>query len=236
MVAAEAMPANPATRSLETAGTAGQPVMEAPADRPRAARAVPGARRTLAWAEECLNAGNLSFIGVTVNFTNNEVQGGFGARAGNGGTVKGGNGGNGSAGGPGGDAMGGNGGSGGEAGIGEGGGLFDALSGTLTIKPRLGAKKGSAQAAATNMITGNKAFSSAAGVAGVAGNATVGSGGTPTGGDGVLTHGANGTVDTFTVGVGGGIAIVGTAIIDNTTISDNFASTNDDDVLGTFST
>jgi hypothetical protein len=37
------------------------------------------------------------------------------------------------------------------------------------------------------------------------------------------------------VGVGGGIAIIGTATTDNTTITGNTPSTNDDSVDGTFS-
>ena len=37
------------------------------------------------------------------------------------------------------------------------------------------------------------------------------------------------------VGVGGGIATFGTALIDNTTITGNTASTNDNDVDGTIS-
>jgi hypothetical protein len=37
------------------------------------------------------------------------------------------------------------------------------------------------------------------------------------------------------VGVGGGLATLGAATIDNTTIAGNTASTNDNDVDGTFS-
>ena len=60
--------------------------------------------------------------------------------------------------------------------------------------------------------------------------------GTPHGLAGHATPGNNGSVDTFSVGIGGGIAIIGTAVIDNTTISGNHATTADPDVDGTFST
>ena len=48
-----------------------------------------------------------------------------------------------------------------------------------------------------------------------------------------MLKGQNGTVDTFTVGVGGGIATFGNTTIDNVTITGNTASTNDNDVDGT---
>ena len=180
------------------------------------------------------NASAATFLGVTVNFSNNQVRGGFGGTGAGGGTVKGGNGGNGVVGGTGGNAVAGNGGNGGESGISEGGGIFDANTGNITINPRLGAKKGSAQAAATDLITGNQAFSSGAGTPVAAGNRFLGFGGTPHGESGLLTAGTSGTVDTLSVGVGGGIAIIGAATIDNTTITGNHADTNDNDVLGTF--
>ena len=138
-------------------------------------------------------------------------------------------------GGLGGSAVGGNGGNGGESGIGIGGGVFVANTGTFTLKPRLGAKKGSKQASATDVITTNQANAGSAGSAGLAGSATLGAAGTPGGISGKATPGSNGSVDTFRVGIGGGIAIIGTAVIDNTTISGNTATTADPDVDGTFS-
>jgi len=113
--------------------------------------------------------GAASFNGVTVNFSNNEAAGG---RAGNGG-----DGGNhafggfgGSAvngpGGSGGNATGGNGGNASSNGTAGGGGITVAGQGTLSLEPRLGAKKGSKQANATDLITGNSASLSAAGTAG----------------------------------------------------------------------
>ena len=55
--------------------------------------------------------------------------------------------------------------------------------------------------------------------------ATAGSGGT-------ATPGQSGATDLFSVGIGGGIATFGTAHVDNTTITGNHASTNDDNVDG----
>ena len=104
------------------------------------------------------DAGIASFTGVTVNFTNNQARGGVGGNGGSGRNTKGGNGGNGATGGKGGNTLGGDGGNGGESGIGEGGGIVVDVSGTLTIDPRLGAKKGSKQAKATDQITTNQRF------------------------------------------------------------------------------
>ena len=58
---------------------------------------------------------------------------------------------------------------GGAGGIGSGGGIFNATTGTLTINPRLGAKKGSKQAKATDVITTNIAASASGGQAGAGG-------------------------------------------------------------------
>ena len=169
------------------------------------------------------DAGIVTFTGVTVNFTSNQARGGFGGNGGNGRDAKGGNGGNGVTGGNGGETLGGDGGNGGESGIGEGGGIQVDVSGKLTINPRLGAKKGTKQAKATDQITGNDAFASGAGAPGHAGSVAVGLGGTPTGANGTVLVGPNGTVDTFTVGVGGGIATFGDTTIDNTNITGNHA-------------
>jgi hypothetical protein len=188
------------------------------------------------------NVGTASFTGVTVNFTSNQANGAFGGSGGTGGLSVAGNGGgitlggaDPSVGGNGGNSFGGTGGNGGESGIGQGGGIFVATSGTFTLKPRLGARKGTKEASATDVITGNHANASPAGNPGHGGSATAGTGGSPHGARGGATAGNNGTVDTFSVGIGGGIAIIGTAIIDNTSISGNHATTADPDVDGTFS-
>ena len=118
------------------------------------------------------NAGAASFTGVTVNLTSNQANSGVGGNGGNGGAANGGGGGNagtGGIGGTGGSATGGNGGGGGEGGIGQGGGIFDATTGTLTIQPRLGVKKGTKQAKATDVITANQANALSAGLGGAEG-------------------------------------------------------------------
>ncbi len=102
----------------------------------------------------------------------------------------------------------------------------DATPGTLTINPRLGAKKGSKQAKATDFITGNIAASASGGQAGAGGGATAA-------GNGTATPGQPGATGLFGVGIGGGVATFGTAKADNTTITGNHASTNDNDVDGT---
>jgi hypothetical protein len=133
----------------------------------------------------------------------------------------------------GGATLGSDGGNGGESGFSLGGGVFVDSSGTLTINPRQGARKGSKQAQATDQITGNDAFDSGAGSPGHAGSVTIAPGGTVGGAAGELFLGQNGTVDTFTSGVGGGIATFGNTTIDNTNITGNFASTNDSNTDGT---
>ena len=118
---------------------------------------------------------------------------------------------------------------------GVGGGIFNATTGTLTLKPRLGAKKGSSQAKATDVITTNQALAATGGHAGAGGTATGGLG-RPAQGfnglNGVATPGQPGVTDLFSAGVGGGIATFGTAFVDNTTISGNQASTSDPNVDG----
>ena len=83
------------------------------------------------------------------------------------------------------------------------------------------------------MITANQAFSASGGQAGAAGSTTAGTGGSLLGVNGTATPGSAGATDLFSVGIGGGIATFGTANIDNTTITGNHASTNDNDVDGT---
>ena len=96
-------------------------------------------------------------------------------------------------------------------------------------------RKGSKQSNAVDVITANQANAGSAGSAGLAGSATAGLGGSPSGVAGHVTPGSNGSVDTFRVGIGGGIAIIGTAVIDNSSISGNHATTTNSDVDGTFS-
>ena len=124
------------------------------------------------------------------------------------------------------------GGDGGEGASGIGGGIFNATSGTLTIKPRLGAKQG-VQAGPRHRRHHGQSGSGRIRRAGRRRRRRHGrwrkfalrqrSGHT----------GQPGAIDLFSVGIGGGIANFGTANIDNTTITGNHASTNDNDVDGT---
>ena len=65
-----------------------------------------------------------------------------------------------------------------------------------------------------------------------------GAGGTPSGTAGSAFPGSPGTAGVSGVGVGGGLDLIpgGTAVIDDTTVTGNHASTNDNDVSGTFTT
>jgi hypothetical protein len=185
------------------------------------------------------NAGAASFLGVTLSVINNQAEGASGGKGGKGGNEISGQGGNAITtgnGGHGGDIVNSSGGNGGVGGTGIGGGLFDANTGTLVIKPRLGAKKGSSQAKATDTITLNDAGFALGATGGAVGIPVLGIGGTPNGHFGtVISNGTVGTKGSNGVGVGGGIAIIGTATIDDTNITGNHASNNDDDVDGTFS-
>jgi hypothetical protein len=58
----------------------------------------------------------------------------------------------------------------------------------------------------------------------------------PGGQDGVKVVGLTGGDGEAGIGIGGGIAIVGTATIDNTMIFGNTATTSENDVNGTFNT
>ena len=62
----------------------------------------------------------------------------------------------------------------------------------------------------TRVVAAARRLSDEGLVVGTAGNVSVGSGGTPTGGDGHLTAGTNGSVNPLSVGVGGGVAVIGT--------------------------
>jgi hypothetical protein len=182
------------------------------------------------------NAGTASFSGITVNFANNQVRGGNGGLGRNGRDSQGGTGGDGVAGGTGGETIGENGGNGGDSGVAEGGGILVDVSGTLIIKPRQGAKKGSKKAKATDVITGNQAFTASPGAAGHAGIVFSSPGGTPGGLVGLGIAGKDGTAGMTGVAAGGGIATFGNTTIDNTTISGNTATTSNKDVLGTIKT
>jgi hypothetical protein len=101
------------------------------------------------------------------------------------------------------------------------------------LEPRLGAKKGSKQAKATDVITTNKALAASGGTAGAGGSATAGSGGAVFGSDASATPGQPGATDLFSVGIGGGVATFGITHVDDTIITGNNASTNFNDVDGT---
>jgi hypothetical protein len=129
------------------------------------------------------------------------------------------------------------GGNGGDGGNGGGGAINNLASGVLTINPRLGAKKGSKQFKATDVITGNSAHAGPGSAGGSLGVAQAGTGGSPSGAAGTSFPGHFGTAGTAGTGVGGGLDLItgGTVVIDNTTISGNSATTTDNDVHGTFS-
>ena len=69
------------------------------------------------------------------------------------------------------------------------------------------------------------------------GAAQAGIGGSPSGAAGTSFPGKFGTAGTTGTGVGGGLDLItgGTAVIDNTSITGNSATTTDDNVHGTFS-
>ena len=183
------------------------------------------------------NEGTASFTGITVNFSANQANGSSGGQGGDGGQAVGGNGGDGAVGGAGGNAFSGAGGSGGSGGGGSGGGIDNDTGGVLTINPRLGAKKGSKQAKATSLVTTNQANLGQAGAGGARGNINVvATGGSPGGTAGQTVLGNPGTAGLIGTGLGGGLDLEagGTATIDNTTITGNTASTNDNNVDGTF--
>jgi hypothetical protein len=113
----------------------------------------------------------------------------------------------------------------------------DLATGVLTINPRLGAKKGSKQLKATDVITGNSAAAGIGGAGGSFGVAQAGTGGSPSGAAGASFLGHSGTAGTSGTGVGGGLDLItgGTVVIDNKTVSGNGATTTDNDVHDTFS-
>jgi hypothetical protein len=173
------------------------------------------------------NFGTASFTGVTVNFGANQAQCAPGGRGGAGAKGTGGD-----AGSKAGDAAGGDGGPGGASGSGLGGGIFNAKNATLMIDPRLGARKGSQQASATNTITGNKSNRGIGGPAGAGGAATAGKGVAGKVPDGTAKPGKVGVGAVAGTGIGGGLErIPGSSVtIANTNITGNSASTAGNDV------
>ena len=117
-----------------------------------------------------------------------------------------------------------------------GGGIANLPSGNLTIKPRSGARKGSKQSMATNLITANQANAGPGGSGGAAGVPQAGAGGIPNGAAGQTHAGTAGATALSGTGIGGGLDLLtgGTVVIDNTTITGNTAATSDNDVFGTF--
>ncbi len=185
------------------------------------------------------NGGTASFIGVTVSFTANVADGAPASAGGAGGDAQGGKGGGGIHGGSGGEVAGGSGGSGGFGGNGQGGGIFVDVPGTLIMKPRKGAKKGSGQSSATDLITTNRAAGGPGAIGGAPSTLSFGgapgTGSSSSGTVGKVIAALPGAAGTAGASSGGGIAILGTATIDNTSITGNQATT-DPNVEGTFST
>ena len=173
--------------------------------------------------------------GITVDFVANQASGGAGGHGGAGSEGFGGNGGNGGGGKVGGDGFtgtGGNGGNGGTGGRGVGGGIWSAASSTLTIDPRLGAKKGSKQSKARDTITLNLANFGVGGAGGAAGNGGGGKGGLPGGTAGLAFPGKPGAPAVGGSGIGGGLyqSTSSAVTIANTDITGNTASNRDNDV------
>ena len=102
-------------------------------------------------------------------------------------------------------------------------------SGTLTIAPRLGTKKGSKQSKATDTITANQANGGPAGLGGAGGGAAGGQGQAPGGTAGQAFPGTPGVAGVAGAGIGGGLELFpgGHVTIDNTNITGNTASTSE---------
>jgi hypothetical protein len=114
-----------------------------------------------------------------------------------------------------------------------GGAIFNFANAGLTIDPRLGAKKGSRQSKAMNVITANQANRGLGGVGGKAGTGFGGLGGQPNGVIGPSVNGTTGADGAPGTGSGGGLVQSPTmaVAIKNTTITGNTASTANNDVL-----
>jgi hypothetical protein len=96
--------------------------------------------------------------------------------------------------------------------------------------PRLGARKGSNQSKATNLITMNQANAGKGGTGSAAGVPQAGTGGATNGADGQNLPGTAGHAGVSGTGLGGGSASGGSVMIDNTNVTGNSASTADNDV------
>jgi hypothetical protein len=114
-----------------------------------------------------------------------------------------------------------------------GGAIFNALTASLTIDPRLGAKKGSRQSKATDVITANQANRGLGGKGGLGGTGFGGLGGQPNGAIGLFLNGTTGADGAPGTGLGGGLVQSPTmaVVIKNITITGNTALTANNDVL-----
>jgi hypothetical protein len=187
------------------------------------------------------NFGSAFFTGITVDFRANQANSGAGGRGGAGGFGRGGAGGDGAGGGNGFDGDGGLGGDGGSRGNGMGGGIYTGSHASLTIDPRLGARRGTPQSRATDTITANQANRGLGNGGGAGGGASAGHGGDGDGdpGDadgspGMAFPGMAGAVGVSGRGIGGGVAqAAGVNVsIGHTNITGNTASTRDNDLAG----
>jgi hypothetical protein len=172
-----------------------------------------------------INAGTVPLTGITIDSRANKAGGGAGGRGGAGGFSSGGNGGAATSGA-------GAGGNGVAGGFGLGGGIFNFLEATLAIAPRLGAKKGSRQSAATDTITANQAARGSGAPGGSGGNASAGAAGEIGGtAASAVFPGASGADGTPGNGVGGGLFRYRSnkVTIEDTNITGNSASTADND-------
>lgn len=95
-------------------------------------------------------------------------------------------------------------------------------------------KRGSSQAFATDLITGNQALDSAIGAGGDAASAFIGLGGSPQGSSGFGVAGKNGSVNTLQISAG--VFTVCNSTFRNVEISGNTASTTNSAVAGIIKT
>ena len=104
----------------------------------------------------------------------------------------------------------------------------------ITVSPRSGAQPGSKQAKTTSTITANQAFGGNSGQSANGGIGIGGLGGTVGGANGTSTPGSLGLNGLIGTGIGGGIFTVapGMALIIDTFLQGNFASTSNPDVFG----
>jgi hypothetical protein len=97
----------------------------------------------------------------------------------------------------------------------------------------MGARKGSAQSKATNLISENQANAGTAGGGGMPGVPNAGAGGVANGPAGQGSFGTAGASGLGGNGLGGGLNLTqgGSVVAENTTITNNTASTSGNDVL-----